>query len=371
MDELISSGGKVDNKTLFELYEKRGVDDGPIKVHFKLQRDLQKRLDKYLVDRIPFLSRTALQHLIEEKMILVNGRNPKSSTKLRLGDTIEASLPPPPSPDLPEEEIPLNIIFEDDHLAVINKNNDIIVHPARGNQSGTMINGLAWHFRNNSTGKLSDTGKKHARPGVVHRLDRHTTGVIIFAKNETAHWKLADQFRKRTADKRYIALVHGIIKKDAEVIDLPIGRDPIKDKRYSVRYGDLGKQSITICRVIHRFKHFTLVELELKTGRTHQIRVHLSHMGHPIAGDDWYGGYHLKWKDLEVPNRFNNEDFALSRQALHSATLIIKHPIEGISNTFKAMFPKDMNQLLHTLFKNETIEPKISGITVNVKELMT
>ena len=201
-DSPIAPGGEI-NPDRFE------SDDGPAEVVLTLQRDLNKRLDKYLGDRIPWLSRTSLQRLIREDAVRVNDRVPKPSTKLRKGDTVRVILPPAPDSTLPAEEIPLDIMYEDDDLLILNKHDDIIVHPARGNQSGTIINGLAWHFQQQGNGQLSDVGSEHARPGVVHRLDRHTTGVMVVAKNETAHWRIGKQFQDRRTRKRYLALVHG------------------------------------------------------------------------------------------------------------------------------------------------------------------
>ena len=179
------------------------------RVRFVLAKDLQKRLDRYLVDRVPFLSRTSLQKLIGEDGVTVNGRRAKASTKLRQGDVVEATLPPPPSNSIPPEDIPIDVIYEDDALIVINKQPDIIVHPARGNRSGTLINALSWHFQNKTSGGLSTVGEDNCRPGVVHRLDRFTSGVMVAAKSDTAHWRLGRQFEKRQTQKRYLAVVHG------------------------------------------------------------------------------------------------------------------------------------------------------------------
>ena len=291
-DELLDAGGKVDRDALYRLYEGSSDDDTPIRVRFELARDLNKRLDRYLVDRVPFLSRTSLQRLIREEAVTVNGRTPKASTKLRRGDVVIATLPPPPSKGIPAEDIPLDIVFEDDELIVINKADDIIVHPARGNLSGTIINALAYHFQHHSSGELSSVGEEFARPGVVHRLDRHTTGVMVAAKTDTAHWRLGRQFELRQTDKRYLAVVHGRMEPDADVIDVPLGKHPTEKTKYAVRWDDTGKPSVTIYRVRELYDDFTLVELELKTGRTHQIRVHLSYLGYPIVGDDYYGGRH-------------------------------------------------------------------------------
>src|SRR5262245_7185374 len=230
---LIAPGGQVDREMLLALYEQASAeDDQAVSVRFKLNRDLQKRLDRYLVDRVPFLSRTSLQRLIRERAVMVNGRPGKPSTRLRVGDEIVAILPPPPSSEIPAEEIPLDVLFEDQDMIVLNKYDDIIVHPARANTSGTLINALAWHFQHNSAGALSSVGTEQARPGVVHRLDRHTTGAVIFAKSEVSHWRLARQFELRRVDKRYLAVVHGRVEALAAVIDLPLGRPPSVKEQY-------------------------------------------------------------------------------------------------------------------------------------------
>ncbi len=327
---LIQAGGKVDPEAVRAAYERArddGDDDYLARVRFELQRDLQCRLDKYLVTRVTFMSRSALQRLIEGGGASVNGRPGKASTKLRGGDLVELIIPQPPSGEITPEDIPLEVLVEDQHLIVIDKPADIIVHPARSELCGTMINALAWRFRHVSGGELSPVGEEFARPGVVHRLDRHTSGCIVFAKSEEAHWKIGRQFENRTVDKRYLAVVEGRVEPVFQVIDLPLGPHPSKAKgareKRVVRHDDLGKPSVTLCRVRERFltpdgRSFTLVELELKTGRTHQIRVHLSYLGHPIVGDDMYGG-----------RPFESGGFRIDRQALHAALLAFEHPING------------------------------------------
>lgn len=305
-----------------------GDEDYLARVCFELQRDVKSRLDKYLVSRVAFMSRSGLQRLIDTGGASVNGRPAKASTKLRGGDVVELVIPPPPSGEIVPEEIPLDVLHEDEHLIVINKQPDIIVHPARSELSGTMINALAWRFGNVSSGELSPVGEEYARPGVVHRLDRNTSGCIVFAKTEEAHWKIGRQFEFRTVDKRYLAIVHGHVPDDLRVIDLPLGPHQSKAKgareKRVVRHDDLGKPSVTVCRVRSRYtledgRRFTLVELELKTGRTHQIRVHLSHLGYPIVGDDMYGGRSFVLED----------GVEIRRQMLHAALLAIEHPING------------------------------------------
>ncbi len=357
---LILPGGKVDAEAIrraIEQAQAAGLDEDDAelrRVSFSIRRDLQKRLDKYLTDRITFMSRTQLQRVIGEGGVLVNGRVPKSSTLLRAGDTVEVVVPPPPSKEIVPEDIPLDVLYEDEHLIVLNKEPDIIVHPARSHLTGTMLSALAWHFRHRSKvgGELSKVGDEFARPGVVHRLDRHTSGCIVFAKQDEAHWKLGHQFEHRRVEKRYLAVVHGDLGVNAEVIDLPIGPHPSREKgyreKYVVRHDELGKQSLTIARVRERYtvetggktEVFSLVELELKTGRTHQIRVHLSHLGYPIVGDDMYGG-----KPYLCPETGHE----LTRQALHATLLGFTHPIAGVGMAFTAPLRGEIAELVRSL----------------------
>lgn len=348
--ELLLPGGKVDPEAIQRLIDEArqraresgadSADEELSRVRFTLQRDLQTRLDRYLTSRITFMSRTQLQRLIESGGVTVNDRPAKPSTKLVLGDRVEVVVPPPPDKTIRPEQIPLDVLFEDEHIIVLNKQPDIIVHPARSELSGTMINALAWRFGNVSGGSLSGVGEEFARPGVVHRLDRNTTGCIVFAKDDEAHWKLGRQFEKRTVDKRYLALVHGHVEPDGQVIDLPIGPHPSREKgyreKYVVRHDDLGKPSVTICRVRERYElagqPYSLVELELKTGRTHQIRVHCSHNGWPIVGDDMYGG-----KPFPLPG-----GEPIARQLLHAALLAFDHPISAQPMVFTAPLTPDM-----------------------------
>ncbi|MEC9374225.1 MAG: RluA family pseudouridine synthase [Planctomycetota bacterium] len=358
--DLIAPGGKIDEDLVRSLVAEgdTGEDEALRRVQFKLTRDLRKRLDQYLTDRIGFLSRAQAQRLIDSEMVQVNGRTPKASTKLRLGDVVDVVVPPPPSKEIKPERIPIQVLFEDEHLIVLNKTPDIIVHPARSHLSGTLVNALAWHFQNNSPsgGGLSEVGADDARPGVIHRLDRQTSGVLVFAKHEETHWKIARQFEHRTVDKRYLAVVTGALDPLAEVIDLPIGPHPsnVKGQRekYVVRYDDWGKPSVTIYRTRERYEGYTLVEIELRTGRTHQIRVHMSHRGHPLVGDDMYGGPLLTYGHLgaESPNGPGAD--LMTRQALHAASLTFRHPMTGERMTFTAPVPLDMARLIAILRKH-------------------
>ncbi len=353
---LLTEGGKIDADAVRALAETADDDEQLRRVSFRLTRDLRKRLDLYLTDRITYISRAQAKRLIESEAVLVNGRVPKASTTLRQGDLVEVVAPLPPSKDITPEEIPIEILFEDDHLIVLNKTPDIIVHPARSNLSGTLINALAWHFAHNSAqgGALSPVGGDDARPGVVHRLDRRTSGVIVFAKTEEAHWKIARQFEKRTVDKRYMAILKGEIDPESDVIDLPIGphKSNVKGLRekYVVRYDDYGKSAVTIYRAREYFEGFSLIEIELRTGRTHQIRVHMSHRGFPLVGDDMYDGPILSRVDLidDGPPDRAHEDL-MARQALHAAQLTFDHPIHGERLTFDAPVPLDMSRLIAIL----------------------
>lgn len=371
------------------LDEASDEDDAPTRVRLRVGRDVQKRLDKYLTDRIPFLSRTRLQKLIEHDAVTVNGRAAKASTNLRAGDEIEAMLPPPPPSEIQPEEIALDALHEDDDLIVLNKQDGIIVHPARSHLSGTMVNALAWHFRHRSGlgGALSTVGGEFARPGVVHRLDRHTTGVIVFAKRDEAHWKLGHQFERREVDKRYLALVHGEIETLADVIDLPIGNHPSREKgyreKYVVRHDEQGRQAVTILRAREVFRGYTLVELELKTGRTHQIRVHLSHLGRPIVGDDMYGGKPLLAGAVAPPHVFGTDEarslglsapdeVIIGRQALHAATIGFVHPASGLPMRFSAPLPADLARAIGLLrrWRRAAGPVRISGASEHVDPLL-
>lgn len=360
----------MDRDALFALYEREreGDDERQVSVTFRLLRDLDKRLDRYLVDRIPFLSRTALQRLIDEGAVTLNGRRPKASTKLGRGDVVVAVIPPPPSDEIPAEDIPLDVLYEDDDLIVLNKRDDIIVHPARGNKTGTLINALAWHFLHRSGGALSSVGREHARPGVVHRLDRHTTGVMVAAKSDTAHWRLGRQFEQRRTEKRYLAVVHGRMDTRADVIDLPLGKHPTVREKYAVRWDESGKPSTTIYRVRELYREHTLVELELKTGRTHQIRVHLSHLGYPIVADDMYGGRPLRRRDLDSAG---SDDVVIGRVALHAALLGFRHPISGEPMQFQAPLHADMRRLVELLRSvGELEQVKVPGAVVDLQAMM-
>ena len=351
----IQPGGKVDGEAVRQAYlsaRQQGDDDFVMRVPFEMARDVKGRLDKYLTSRITFMSRNQLQALIDEGGAMVNDKIAKASTKLRLGDKVVVTIPPPPSGDIEGDDISLDVLFEDEYILVINKQPNIIVHPARAENRGTMLNALVHHFEKNASGELSSVGEEFARPGVVHRLDRHTSGCIVFAKNDEAHWKMGKKFEERQVDKRYLAVVQGWVTRDEQMIDLPLGphlshAKGSREKRI-VRYDDLGKECKTICRVRERYelpglrkltstRKFTLVELELLTGRTHQIRVHLSHLGHPIVGDDMYMGKPMIGADGRT---------IIERQALHAAMLSFTHPMSDEPMRFMAPVRDEIAELI-------------------------
>lgn len=352
---LLLPGGKVDPDAVrraWDAIQRDGCDGPGVRVHFTLARDLRTRLDKYLTTRITFLSRTQLQQLIEAGAVTVNARPARAATKLRLGDQVVVELPPPPATEIQPEDIPIDVLFEDEHLLVLNKADDIIVHPARTEQSGTLVNAVAGHLQRARSGELSPVGADLARPGVVHRLDRRTTGCIVFAKSEQAHWKLGWQFEHRTVQKRYLALVHGWVDPTRDVVDLPLGPHQSRVKGYRemrvVRHDALGKPSVTIYQVRARWRahdrsvgdqQFSLIEVELKTGRTHQIRVHLAHLGFPIVGDTMYGGRPFEHAGQTL----------LDRQALHAASLTLDHPITGAPMRWSAPVPADVQRVIALL----------------------
>lgn len=303
----------------------------------------ERRLDKYLHSRFSNFSRVMIQKQISAGAVKVNSKIVKSSFKLSPGDKIDLTLPELPGKEIQPEDIPLNIIYEDSHLIVINKQADMIVHPARGNTHGTLVNALVYY-----SDKLS-SGLGEFRPGIVHRLDRNTTGVMVITKNDTAQWKIAKQFEHRQINKSYLAIVHGMPELTRDRISAPLGIHPRMREKYAVR-PEKGKEAITFYEVLESFRGFSLLKLTPKTGRTHQIRVHLSYIKHPIVADDMYGGklvYPWQLADAEP----SLQDPIISRCALHASTLEFKHPATSETIKFEAPLPKDMQNILNMLRK--------------------
>lgn len=293
------------------------------------ENELSIRLDQYLVTVFTKpISRSHIKRLIDNGNILVNGLRVKAHHKVRPGDKIEVFLEELPVLGLEPQDISIEIIYEDDDIIVVNKPPGIAVHPGPGIASGTLVNAVLYHCKSLST--VDD-----ARPGIVHRLDKDTSGVMVVAKNNLSHTELAKQFKERIVKKRYIALVKGVVELDEGVVDLPIGRHPSQRQKMAVRY-DSTKRAVTEYKVLKRFEDFTMLELNLKSGRTHQIRVHMAYLGHPVLGDEKYG----------AKGRLSGQACLLGRQALHSYYLSFRHPRTGKEMEFKAELPDDIKALI-------------------------
>ena len=300
-----------------------------------------ERLDAFLAARVDGWSRARLQDLIEDGAVLVDGRKTKPAYKVRAGDCIEIELTVPPAEGFAPENIPVDIVYEDVDLIVINKPAGLVVHPAAGISHSTLANALAYHFAQLST-RAGVT-----RPGIVHRLDKGTSGLMVVAKTEAAHEHLANQFRARKVFKSYLALAHGQVEKRKGEIDQPIARDPGSRIRMAVLRG--GRPALSLYRVREYFDRFTLLDVELKTGRTHQIRVHLAWLKHPVVGDEVYGaGRDKTIVDAEIRRTVSN----LERQFLHSAELGFRHPTTGAEVRFKADLPVELSSLLQLIKHN-------------------
>ncbi|MBC7074816.1 MAG: RluA family pseudouridine synthase [Syntrophomonadaceae bacterium] len=276
-----------------------------------------ERLDAFITVNIERLSRSMVKNLIGENKVLVNGEARRASYRVKEGEEVIVEVPEVKEVNIRPEKIPLEIIYQDEDLAVVNKPKGMVVHPAHGNWSGTLVNALLYHIKDLSgiNGEL--------RPGIVHRLDKDTSGVMVVAKNDAAHRRLAEQIKDHTINREYIALVHGIIKEGLGTIEAPVGRSKADRKKMAVTAG--GKPAVSEYRVIERFDNYTLVKVRLFTGRTHQIRVHFSYIGHPVAGDPLYG-----------PAR---KHLGLHSQALHAYLLGFQHPSTGEYMEFTSPLP--------------------------------
>ena len=301
--------------------------------------DAGERVDAYLAARIDKWSRVRLQKLIESGDALVNEHTVKSSYKLSVDDVIEVELPPRlAGASFVPQDIPLDIIFEDDEILVVNKPAGLVVHPAGGVPDGTLANGLAWHCQ-----QLSQYGGA-LRPGIVHRLDKDTSGLLVVAKTEAAHEHLADQFRNRETYKSYLALVHGVMEENSGRIEQPIGRDPQNRTRMTITRQ--GRHALSLWRVRQRWERFTLVKVEIKTGRTHQIRVHLASLKHPVVGDTVYNSGR---DNMTADKSARIAIAALGRQFLHAERLGFRHPRTNEYVSFDAPLPPDLTLLLTAL----------------------
>jgi len=303
------------------------------------------RIDHYLTRLHPNYSRAAFQRVIEDQQVLVNGLPVKISRRLRVNDCVEFRLPETPDRTLPPEDIPLDVLYDDDSLIVINKPANMIVHPGRGNYLGTLAGALQFHFD-----KLSDVAGKH-RAGIVHRLDRDTSGVLVVAKDNTVHANLSSQFEERSVEKEYRALAWGEVSFDRDYIETYVRVSHRNRERMMVcPEGGNARFAATFYEVLERFQGFSFLRLCPQTGRTHQLRVHLHHLGHPIVADRLYEGRALlRLSDL-VENLPPEEDqILIQRQALHALRLCFNHPVTGVRMEFEAPLPEDFQQALAAL----------------------
>jgi 23S rRNA pseudouridine1911/1915/1917 synthase len=331
---------------------------------FRVSKKLTRRIDQYLVDRVPYLSRAGVQRLIDDGLVTVDGRTTKASYKLKAGETVSMVAPPEQVNEIVPEDIPLDIVYEDEHFLALNKQADLIIHPARGRWHGTLVNGLA--FYGNKWSNVNGVW----RPGILHRLDRNTTGIMLVAKSDEAHWRIARQFENRTIQKTYLAVCHGVPELLSDVIDMPIGKDRYVREKQAIRKEENGGkpavtkyevqeilnpgqalpgstgQAFTLSLGPHphdrNFRappaRFSFFKLWPKTGRTHQLRVHMSVHGHPMVGDTMYGG-----------RIFESEGFRFERQALHAYEITFVHPATLQPITLSAPLPPDMQRLLEVL----------------------
>lgn len=298
--------------------------------HLPINEELKgTRLDKALSDYLDGVSRSYLQKLIKEGYVTVNDRPEKASFKLNVQDRVMVTLPDEEPVDILPEDIPLDILYEDPELLVVNKPKGMVVHPSAGHSSGTLVNALLYHC----SGQLSGINGVQ-RPGIVHRIDKDTTGALVVCKTDLAHQSLAAQLKEHSITRRYRAVVHHNIREDEGTVDAPIGRHPVDRKKMAVNYRN-GKRAVTHYRVLERFGDYTYIECRLETGRTHQIRVHMSHIGHPLLGDELYG-------PAKCP-------FRLQGQCLHAMVLGFLHPVTGEYLEFTAPLPEYFEQLLRKL----------------------
>ena len=284
-----------------------------------------ERLDKYIAANIPDLSRQMVQKLIEEEKVTVNQKNTKPSYQLQIGDNISITIPEPKQTTLKEQEIPLDILYEDDDMIVINKVKGMVVHPAAGNPDGTLVNAIMAHWK----GHLSGIGGE-LRPGIVHRLDKDTSGILMIAKNDKTHIELSNQIQSRKIIKKYIALVRGVVPENEATINMPIGRSTKDRKKMAVVKN--GKVAVTHFKVLERFEKYTLLEIKIDTGRTHQIRVHMAEIGYPIVGDMVYSN--------------GKNEFGVEGQMLHAKSLEFVHPTTKQKMHIEAPLPEYFKKII-------------------------
>ena len=309
------------------------------------------RIDHYLSRLFPNFSRAQFQRSIASEKILINGLSTKSGRRLRVNDCLAITLPDEAPRSLPPEDIPLDIIFEDDHLIVVNKPAGMVVHPGKGNYQGTLAGALQHHFN-----ELSNMAGEF-RPGIVHRLDRNTSGLLVVAKNNQVHHRISSQFEKRKVNKTYLALVWKEVDFDSDWIETHVKVHPkVREKMMVCPEGGNARHATTFYTVLERYEGFTYLELKPKTGRTHQLRIHMQHLGHPMIADKMYGG-HATLRLSELQNMVNEKakatpqqgDVLINRQALHAYQLEFQHPESGKTLSFQADLPEDFQRTLTAL----------------------
>ncbi len=302
-----------------------------MQAHYSLtEREAGQRLDRFLSEQAALgISRSYAGRLIEEKHVLLDGKRTKAGTKLRAGMKLDITVPEPEKPELLPEDIPLSIVYEDEDVLIVNKPKGMVVHPAAGHGSGTLVNAILHHC-----GDTLSSINGVARPGIVHRIDKDTTGLLVICKNDEAHRSLSEQLRVHSITRRYAAIVCGNLREDSGTIDKPIGRHRTERKRQAID-PERGREAVTHYTVLERFGAYTLVECRLETGRTHQIRVHMASIGHPLLGDEVYGQ--------------RKQPFRLEGQCLHAKTLGFRHPRTGEYVEFDSEYPEYFTALLRKL----------------------
>lgn len=323
-------------------------DDDELFEHHRIVADPKQsllRIDKFLMDRLPNVTRTKLQTGIHDGFVRVNDKAIKPNYKIHPNDVVTVSLPEPPrDTEIIPENIPLDIVFEDDHLLVINKPAGMVVHPAYQNWNGTVVNALAYHFQN-----LPQMKGNEGRPGLVHRIDKDTSGLLVIAKDEVSLTGLAKQFFDHTIERTYNALVWGVPEQSSGTINVNVGRS-LKDRRVTAAFpnGDMGRHAITHYRLLRDLRYVSLIECKLETGRTHQIRAHMKYLGHPLFNDAMYGGNEvLKGTTFTKYKQFVENCFkVIPRQALHAKTLGFIHPVTKQFLQFDSELPQDFTDVL-------------------------
>jgi len=324
------------------------MDSEELYEHYRIVTDPKQqliRIDKFLMDRLPNVTRNKLQQAIKDGFVMVNNQNIKPNYKIRPFDEIIISLPEPPrDTEVIPENIPLNIVYEDEYLLVVNKDAGMVVHPAYNNWNGTLVNALAYHFKS-----LPELKNNEGRPGLVHRIDKDTSGLLVIAKTEEVINGLAAQFARHSTERTYYALIWGTLEPQNGTIDIHIGRSP-KDRRVMIGYpeGNFGKNAITHFKLIEDLRYVSLVQCNLETGRTHQIRAHMKHIGHPLFNDATYGGDQiLKGTQFSKYKAFVENCFKLlPGQALHAKSLGFVHPITKEQMHFDSELPNYFNDLI-------------------------